>query len=216
VLLNSLAVSEKVEIMLKIRRLSALLALLYIFLPGMSTAQVGIAISVNLAPPELPVYEQPPIPDNGYLWMPGYWAWGDDEQDYYWVPGTWVAAPQPGYLWTPGYWSSNDGAFAWNEGYWGSEVGFYGGVNYGHGYGGDGYQGGYWQNGRLFYNTSVVNVGSTHLTNVYNKTVVNNVTINRVSYNGGNGGVQARATPRELAAAHAPHLAPTVLISAWK
>src|ERR1700722_17797259 len=52
--------------------------------------------------------------------------------------------PQEGLLWTPGYWGWNDGAYAWNGGYWGNEVGFYGGVNYGYGYGGSGYEGGYW------------------------------------------------------------------------
>jgi len=157
----------------------------------------------------LPVYDQPPIPADGYLWTPGYWAWSDDVQDYYWVPGTWVLAPQPGYLWTPGWWGSNGAVFLWHEGYWGPQVGFYGGVNYGYGYGGRGYEGGYWQGGRLYYNRAVVNVGTTNITNVYNKTVVNNITVNRVSYNGGNGGVQAQATSAEIAAEHAQHLPPT-------
>ncbi|MGA2778914.1 MAG: hypothetical protein ABSF94_15265 [Steroidobacteraceae bacterium] len=190
-------------------RRTALSALLCLFLPALSMAQVGINISVNLAPPELPVYEQPAIPDDGYLWTPGYWAWGDDEQDYYWVPGTWVLAPQPGYLWTPGYWGSDGGAFVWNQGYWGEQIGFYGGVNYGYGYGGSGFQGGYWQNGHIFYNRSVMNVGTVHITNVYNKTIVENVNVTHVSYNGGSGGVHAQASAGELAAAHAPHLPPT-------
>jgi len=125
------------------------------------------------------------------------------------VPGTWVLAPQPGYLWTPGYWGSSGGVFLWNEGYWSTQVGFYGGVNYGFGYGGSGFEGGYWQGGHLFYNRSVVNVGTTNITNVYTKTIVNNITVNRVSYNGGSGGVQARPTATELAAAHAQHLLPT-------
>jgi hypothetical protein len=175
-------------------------------LPFASMAQ-GISVSVNLAPPELPVYEQPAIPSAGYLFTPGYWAWADGE--YYWVPGTWVLAPQPGYLWTPGYWGSNGGVFLWNEGYWGTHVGFYGGVNYGFGYGGSGFQGGYWRGGHLFYNRSVVNFGGRNITNVYSKTVVNNVTVNRVSYNGGSGGVRAQPTANELAAASAHHLPPT-------
>jgi hypothetical protein len=195
--------------MLKKWRIALFPALLLLVLPVMSMAQVGINISVNSTPPELPVYEQPPIPAVGYLWTPGYWAWGNDIQDYYWVPGTWVLVPQPGYLWTPGYWGSNGGAFVWNEGYWGPQVGFYGGVNYGYGYGGRGFEGGYWQGGQLFYNRSVVNVGTTNITNVYNKTVINNVTVTRVSYNGGSGGVQAQPTAAELAAAHAHHLPPT-------
>jgi hypothetical protein len=190
-------------------RRSVLPALLLLILPVMSMAQVGVNISINLAPPELPVYEQPAIPDDGYLWTPGYWAWADDEQAYFWVPGTWVVAPQPGYLWTPGYWGSNDGAFVWNQGYWGEQVGFYGGVNYGYGYGGSGFQGGYWQSGHLFYNTAVMNVGTRTITNVYNKRVVDNVTVTRVSYNGGNGGVHVQATAGEMAVAHAQHLPPT-------
>jgi WXXGXW repeat (2 copies) len=52
-------------------------------------APVSIGISINIEPPPLPVYEQPPIPEPGYLWVPGYWAWNDDIDDYYWVPGTW-------------------------------------------------------------------------------------------------------------------------------
>jgi WXXGXW repeat (2 copies) len=63
-------------------------------------AQVDIEIQVDLAPPPLPVYDQPPMPDDGYLWAPGYWAW-DDDIGYYWVPGTWVSPPSPGLLWTP-------------------------------------------------------------------------------------------------------------------
>ena len=65
-------------------------------------AQVGIAITI--APPALPVYEQPVCPGDGYIWTPGYWAYDYDIDDYYWVPGTWVLAPEVGFLWTPGYW----------------------------------------------------------------------------------------------------------------
>src|SRR3984957_14313907 len=95
--------------MFKLSRRLWLPALLLSFLPAISMAQFGVSISVNAPPPELPVYEQPPIPGDGYLWVPGYWAWGDDIQDYYWVPGTWVLAPQPNYLWTPGYWGWSGG-----------------------------------------------------------------------------------------------------------
>jgi hypothetical protein len=174
--------------------------------PGSSQAFVDVGVSINIAPPELPVYEQPPVPGPGYLWTPGYWAWGDS--DYYWVPGTWVEAPQPGYLWTPGYWGWNDGLYVWNGGYWGPHIGFYGGVNYGYGYGGRGYQGGYWDHGAFRYNSAYSNVNnsSVHITNVYNKTVVNNNRSNHVSFNGGHGGIQARPSTGELAAQHEQHL----------
>src|SRR5579863_3179418 len=193
--------------MLKYNSRFMLAIFLALALPAWSIAQMSVSVSVNVPPPELPVYDQPPIPGDGYIWTPGYWAWGDDIQDYYWVPGTWVLAPQPEYLWTPGYWGWSGGVFLWNAGYWGPHVGFYGGVNYGYGYGGSGFEGGYWQGGRLYYNRSVTNVGTTNITNVYNKTVINNVTVNHVSYNGGSGGIRAQPTSAELAAARGHHIA---------
>ena len=43
---------------------------------------------LRFAPPALPVYVQPPLPAPGFIWTPGYWAYGD--AGYYWVPGVWV------------------------------------------------------------------------------------------------------------------------------
>jgi hypothetical protein len=176
-------------------------------LPGVSSAGVvvGVGVSVNIAPPAIPVYVQPPIPAPGYLWTPGYWAWGP--AGYYWVPGTWVEPPAVGLLWTPGYWGWGGGVYAWHAGYWGPHIGFYGGVNYGFGYTGVGFAGGYWRGGAFFYNRSVANLGGIHVTNVYNRTVINNVSVTRVSYNGGPGGVVARPTPGELAAGRERHIA---------
>jgi WXXGXW repeat (2 copies) len=174
-----------------------------------ANAQVSIGISINIEPPPLPVYDQPVIPGPGYLWTPGYWAWNADIDDYYWVPGTWVQPPQPGLLWTPAYWAWNDdGAYVFNDGYWGPEIGFYGGVDYGYGYGGVGYEGGYWRDGAFFYNRTVNNLGGVSITNVYSKTVVVNNT-SRASFNGGAGGTRARPTPQQLAFAKERHIPPT-------
>ncbi len=164
---------------------------------ALSHASLGqVAISVSFGPPAIPVYEQPICPDDGYIWTPGYWYYSDDD-GYYWVPGTWVEAPQPGYLWTPGYWGWGDsGVFIFHEGYWGEHVGFYGGINYGFGYGGRGYDGGRWDNGHFFYNTYVNHVNVTVIHNTYNTRVVENNTT-RVSYNGGSGGIEARPTSQE-------------------
>jgi hypothetical protein len=41
-------------------------------------AEDSTGIAVDIAPPPLPVYDQPPIPAPGYIWTPGYWAWNDD------------------------------------------------------------------------------------------------------------------------------------------
>ena len=186
-------------------------AVLLFILPAISSAQFGISLSVNVnvAPPELPVYEEPPLPAVGYIFVPGYWFWDTDASDYVWIPGTWVQAPEPGYLWTPGYWGYEGGAYLWHGGYWGQTIGFYGGVNYGFGYTGGGYEGGYWQGGQFFYNRAVVNVGTVNVTNVYVKNVtINNVTVNRVSFNGP-GGVEARPTAAQLAAGKERHIPPS-------
>jgi hypothetical protein len=168
-------------------------------------AQIGI--SVSFGPPPLPVYEQPLCPSDGYLWTPGYWAYDDDYGDYYWVPGTWVEAPQVGYLWTPAYWGWGGSAFLFHEGYWGPQVGFYGGINYGFGYGGVGYEGGRWEGGHFAYNTYVNHVNTTIIHNTYNVRVTN-VTETHVSYNGGSGGIQARPTPQEESYASQHHIGP--------
>jgi hypothetical protein len=177
--------------------------------PTASAAGFGIGVFVGFAPPPLPVYAQPICPGEGYIWTPGYWAYAEDV-GYYWVPGTWVLAPQIGFLWTPGYWGWGDGGYFWHAGYWGPHVGFYGGINYGFGYGGFGYEGGRWDHGRFFYNTRVNNVDITRIHNTYRTTVINNNT-NRVSYNGGKGGINGRATSAEMAANRDRHIAATSL-----
>lgn len=191
------------RIILSIR--SLLFALVLLAISAASSAQIGFGVSIRIAPPELPVYEQPICPGDGYIWTPGYWSYGDD--DYFWVPGTWVMAPEVGYLWTPGYWGWGDNAYLFHEGYWGTQVGFYGGISYGYGYFGHGYEGGRWDNGHFFYNQSVSRVNVNINRNVYN-TRVNETTVNRVSFNGGSGGVQVRATSQEEAAGREHHIGP--------
>lgn len=39
-------------------------------------SRAGVAMTIAVAPPPLPVYAQPPIPGPGYLWTPGYWGYG--------------------------------------------------------------------------------------------------------------------------------------------
>lgn len=188
-------------------------------------ARVTITASVTARepPPPLPVYEQPPCPEEGFLWTPGYWAWSRD--GYYWVPGTWVRPPRSGYLWTPGYWGWNDGIYVFHPGYWGAHVGFYGGVVYGGGYVGTGYVGGHWANNNFVYNTAVTRVNTTVIHNTYHETVINNVTINNntvnnntvnnritvnnVSYSGGPNGTHTLPTDAERSAEREIHVQPT-------
>jgi hypothetical protein len=186
---------------------SLLVSIALLLAPIASYAQyVSVGVTVGEPPPPLPVYAQPTCPGDGYLWVPGYWAYGDDD-GYYWVPGTWTLAPEPGLLWTPGYWAWAPGGYMWNAGYWGPHVGFYGGINYGFGYFGTGFSGGYWANNAFLYNGAVTNINTvtTSITNVY----YNNATFHnpsRVSYNGGGGGTRFHPTPAELTAAREPHI----------
>jgi len=158
-------------------------------------------------PPPLPDYDQPPPPADGYIWTPGYWAWG--ATGYYWVPGVWVAPPYMGALWTPGYWGLYGGHFWWHPGHWGLHIGFYGGIHYGFGFFGAGYEGGYWNHDRFFYNRAYNHV-DVHVRNVYdyhveNRDIVNNRWVtNRPSYRGPYG-VQAHPQPQEGAAWREPY-----------
>ncbi len=163
-------------------------------------------------PPPIPVYEQPPCPTDGYLWSPGFWRAGP--AGYFWVPGTWVLPPAPGMLWTPGYWASGGTVYVFHPGYWGPHVGYYGGINYGHGYFGNGYAGGRWVNNRFNYNTAVTNVNQTNIHNTYNQTIVNNINVTNItnvtrgSYVGGPNS-RAQPTAEETVAARERHLPPT-------
>lgn len=154
------------------------------------------------APPPLPDYEQPEAPGDGYIWTPGYWAWGPD--GYYWVPGAWVEPPYMGALWTPGYWGFYGGRYSFYPGYWGNHIGFYGGINYGFGYVGFGYEGGYWRSGHFFYNRVYNNINVRNVHNVYSyRANVHVNTMNRASYRGPSG-VDARPQAGERAAWHEP------------
>ena len=171
---------------------------------------VDADVAADTPPPAMPDYEQPECPSDGYLWQPGYWAYAPGRSDYYWVPGAWVAPPTVGVLWTPPYWGYEGNRYVFHIGYWGDHIGFYGGINYGYGYGGHGYYGGEWHEGHFRYNTAVVRVNTTVIHNTYvNRTVINVTVNNRSSFNGGRGGVAAKPTSEEIVATHEHHLKPT-------
>src|SRR5580692_6122888 len=192
----------------KIVSLLLLAVLAILITPSPSSAQISVGVAIHIGPPVLPIYTQPICPGAGYIWTPGYWAYGPD--GYFWVPGTWVVAPAVGLLWTPGYWGWGGGGYRWHAGYWGPHVGLYGGVNYGFGYAGVGFAGGVWAGSVFRYNTAVVNVNTTVVRNVYvDRTVINNTTVvNRTSFNGP-GGIPARPTALEQTYAREQHFQPT-------
>jgi hypothetical protein len=165
--------------------------------------EADTSVSVDATPPPLPDYEQPECPQEGYLWQPGYWAYSLAGRDYYWVPGVWVAPPSVGVLWTPPYWGFVGGVYVFHRGYWGHTIGFYGGVDYGYGYGGIGFVGGEWYEGHFRYNTAIVRVNvSFH--NVYVDRTVYHERINHYSFNGRDG-YMARPTVHEMDAEREHH-----------
>ncbi len=176
------------------------------------TAGEEAIAETDQAPPPLPEYDQPPAPEDDYIWTPGYWGWGT--YGYYWVPGAWVAPPYYGALWTPPYWGWYGGRYRFHRGYWGPHVGFYGGVDYGFGYIGYGYFGGYWSGNHFFYNRAVTNIDQNRIHNFYNRDVIyngrryNGRIENRVSYNGGPGGLRIAPRAPEITAMHEFHTAP--------
>ena len=176
---------------------------------SLTAAMAQVNVSITIAPPELPVYEQPPCPVEGYLWSPGYWGYADG--GYYWVPGVWAEPPRPRVLWTPGYWAFADSVYVFHAGYWGEHVGFYGGVNYGFGYGGVGYGGGNWEGDIFRYNTAITRVNTTVIHNTYmDKTVINeHGNGNRLSFNGGPNGIKVEPTAEQRQYEHEEHLQPT-------
>jgi hypothetical protein len=173
--------------------------------PDMSVPQTQVAVGninsyattdirTQQTPPALEAADQPPCPEDGYLWTPGYWAWGP--AGYYWVAGEWVAPPQVGLLWTPGYWESIGNAYVFHPGYWAADVGYYGGINYGFGYFGTGYVGGRWWGGSFAYNRSVSNLGRRPFRNVYIEPANDRGSHNKLSYNAsGAHSTQSHAVP---------------------
>jgi hypothetical protein len=192
--------------MTRLLQRTAVAAALALLAPVAAWSQ--IAVSVSIAPPPLPLYAQPPIPGDGYLWTPGYWAWDPAIGDYIWVPGTWVLPPSVGLLWTPGYWAFGGGGYFWHRGYWGSHVGYYGGLNYGYGYNGSGYWGGRWDRGHFRYNTAVNNLPHGRVHAVYSAPVAQRPAP-RESFNGGGSRYRTPPTASERRFQGATHGGPT-------
>jgi hypothetical protein len=179
------------------------------FPPHFQPRPANAADQATAQPPPIPSYAQPAMPEEGYLWTPGFWAWRKDVPDYYWVPGTWVKPPRAGLLWTPPYWSRVDGGYVFHAGYWSDAVGFYGGIDYGYGYTGDGYQGGRWENDTFFYNSAANNFGSLSIAHAYDQALAADNNAVRVSFNGGRSGTKVQPTPDQETVASAAHVAPT-------
>jgi hypothetical protein len=156
-------------------------------------------VGATSPPPPLPDVDQPPCPEDGDLWTPGYWAW--DGAEYSWVSGVWVIPPGVEVFWTPGYWGYSGNVFVFHRGYWGPRVGYYGSINYGFGYPGTGYVGGRWVGKVFLYNSAVNHLDASMLRHAYDEPESNHRSASRVSYNGGPGGTSTVASAQDRLAA---------------
>ncbi|MDH2909439.1 MAG: BcpO-related WXXGXW repeat protein [Candidatus Eremiobacteraeota bacterium] len=145
----------------------AIVATLAFFMPRPASAITLSQIISLIAPPAIPSssYLQPAPPAPNSMWIPGYWNWNGNA--YNWVAGRWTYAPSPGLVWTPSYWQATPAGYLYHSGYWGRSVGYYGNLNYGHGYFGQGYDGGKWQGKTFLYNTYVTHVDQHTVHAVY-------------------------------------------------
>lgn len=79
--------------------------------------QPGVVVTTQPpAPVEELAPEQKPEGEN-VVWIPGYWAWDDEQSRFFWVSGTWRNTP-PGRRWVPGFWNPVAGGHQWVSGYW--------------------------------------------------------------------------------------------------
>ena len=83
--------------------------------------QPSIVIANEPPPPieEIPPEFQPE--GDNVQWIPGYWAWYEDESDFIWISGLWRDVP-PNRRWVPGYWETVDDGFRWVSGFWAEET----------------------------------------------------------------------------------------------
>jgi hypothetical protein len=87
-------------------------------------------------------------------------------------------------------------------------VGFYGGINYGFGYGGVGFYGGRWEGGHFLYNSAAWHVGPGFHGVYEDRSFIRAGEYNHASFNG-EGGIHAAPTPGERAAMNERHFGRT-------
>lgn len=58
----------------------------------------------------------PPQPSPESVWIPGYWAWRNNQQQ--WVAGQWQIPPRPGATWVPARWEPRGSEYVFIDGYW--------------------------------------------------------------------------------------------------
>jgi hypothetical protein len=84
------------------------------FMPLSASAQIGLSVFINAAPPA-PRYESIPAPRAGHVWAPGYWNWEGNRHT--WSSGHWEAERQ-GYQFQRSEWQRDNDGWRLNRGGW--------------------------------------------------------------------------------------------------
>jgi hypothetical protein len=92
-----------------------------------------ISIMIGTPPPPVRYEVAPPMPQPGYVWMPGYWA--PVHGRYVWYSGRWSNPPYYGAAWRNPRWRHEGDGWRYYEGGWGRHDYHGHGHAYGHDHG---------------------------------------------------------------------------------
>jgi hypothetical protein len=85
--------------------------LLYVSISLLSCSTSGYVTTT----PVQPVYERPPSPGVGYIWIDGDWSY--EGNNYVWHEGRW-GTPRGSRHWQSGVWQKRGNGFRWHRGGW--------------------------------------------------------------------------------------------------
>jgi hypothetical protein len=77
--------------------------------------QAGVALDINVGPPEPVVETPPPPPQPGYVWAPGFYAWEGGR--HVWHQGRYMP-PRPGHHWVADHWDHRGEKYHYEPGHW--------------------------------------------------------------------------------------------------
>jgi hypothetical protein len=86
--------------------------------PSTARAQIGVEVTINVAPPPRTVEVQYPAPGADYVWHRGDWVWNPEVGRFGWHPVHWVVHPEGFTIWHPGEWVNFAGSWHYVSGHW--------------------------------------------------------------------------------------------------
>ena len=78
-----------------------------------------VQIYIGPPPPAVRYEVRPPMPEQGFVWVDGYW--GPRGGRYVWVPGAWQRPPYPGAYWSHPHYDHYRQGWQAHESHWDRE-----------------------------------------------------------------------------------------------